>query len=371
MKVKKRCAKSKIKNLSNILSFLHNSTTKVCYVGRVIESKNNLKGPYVCHYYIFHQLQKKVESLSTVDFFSKKKKNLLSLIECETIWMMYPQGRSISFIVLLVTFLFRKKLILHVFDLPVEQADDIRTKKMPVHQKIQFKLLERLLFSQASDTIVSSPGFIDYMSKNMSNKVVFPPGVCEEDIQGFNPVSSKGNGSNKLAYAGSLDRGGMIEKISLMFNSVDNWEFLIAGSGDEHIYHNKNVKYYGVLSYLDVQTLYTEADAIILPYSSDAYYQICLPLKLGEILASCKPIIMLRLLSSECYLKKIGLLGNVIFVDGWDEKKLKDALNLVKFIKIDIDECHEKLQNIVWDKRAFELITFILEDHDEFELKWI
>jgi hypothetical protein len=294
----------------------------------------------------------------------------------DVVWVDYPVGRLAGILVLYVSLLYRKELILRIRDLPVEQRRDICKKDRSAIFNLQLKIIEKILIWKADTIILSVPDFMNYINPRTPRIIVFPTGVCEDQF--VNKNSSKKE-SNKyiLAYAGSLDRSGMIEQLGSMFSRIHGWEFWVAGEGKESVAGKENTKYFGFLSYLEVQKFYENVDAIVIPYPNKEYYKICIPLKIGEVLATCKPIIMLRLSSIERYIKFVGLENNVIYVNDWSEKEVKDALEKVKLININIDDTINKLRKVTWEQRIRKLIEEVDRGSSEnfhsnnLQLKWI
>lgn len=294
----------------------------------------------------------------------------------DVIWVDYPIARFAGFLVLIVLLIFRKKLMLRIRDLPVEQRKDISKQDRSTIFKLQLKLIEKLLVWKADAIVLSVPDFTKYITPRTSRIIVFPTGVCKDQL--VCRINSKRDSSKYiLEYAGSLDRSGMIEKLSSMFSEINGWEFWIAGKGDEKVAENQNTKYFGLLSYPDVQRFYEKADAIIVPYPNKEYYKICIPLKMGEILATCKPIIMLKLPSIEKYLKFVGLENNVIYVDEWSKEELEKALEKAKLFDININDTMNKLKAINWEQRIEKLMMEIDKEpsgnfqSNDSQLRWI
>jgi glycosyltransferase involved in cell wall biosynthesis len=294
----------------------------------------------------------------------------------DVIWADYPTARLAGLLVLIVLYIYRKDLILRIRDLPIEQRKDICKKDRSPIFNLQLRMIEKMLVWKANIIILSGPGFINHINPRTSNIINFPTGVCKDQL--VNGAKSKTE-SNKyiLAYAGSLDRSGMIEQLSSIFSEIYGWEFWIAGEGNETIDENENTKYFGLLSYLEVQKFYENADAIIIPYPNKEYYKICIPLKIGEVLATCKPIIMLKLPSIEKYLKFVGLENNVIYVNDWSKEELEKALQRAKSIDINIEHTINKLKDINWEDRTKKLLIEIdskssedLQSIDS-QLRWI
>ena len=255
------------------------------------------------------------DDLLVVDRYKINLQSILHMLSSNTIWMGYPCGRLASSLVAFISIIFNKKLVLPIFDLPVEQARDLNESEMPAIRRLELKLLERILVWKADVIVLAVPDFINYINPRTSNIVVFPSGVCEGQLKEIPPLLKADDVGRIITYAGSLDRSGMIDKISSMFSRIKGWQFWIAGGRSVPIFEHENTKYFGELSYFQVQRFHRNADAVMVPYPKKEYYMICIPLKMGEILSSCKPVISMRLPSIEKYLRYVGLEDNVIFVD--------------------------------------------------------
>ena len=348
----------------------------LCYVGAVINSKDRLAGYYLDSYYMLKGLRK-VANVSIVDILNKDINVIKNLRSSDSIWVEYPVNRIITMKVAIVSVLWRKKLIIRVRDLPVEQAQDLRKQPHSFFHRFQLKFLEKMLFLEASVVILSAPDLLKYLSPRSSRIIVFPPGVSKDELDKPIEHSTKELDKHVLLYAGSLDRGGMIEWISSTFSNIPDWKLWVAGNGKENVHQNKNTKYLGLLTHLEVQRLYTQVDAIIVPYPDKEYYRLCIPLKIGEILATSKPIVTLRLPSLDAYIRIIGLEKNIIYVDKWTKNELEKALKKAKVLYIDPSETKKKLKRIVWEERINNLIREIDEDNSvnylpsSEKLKWI
>lgn len=351
------------------------SGRNVCYVGVEVKTKETIKGFDLDSYYI-QEMLRSTTNLNIVDITSRKRSDIKSLISSDVIWVDYPIARFAGFLVLLILLILRKELILRIRDLPVEQARDIYKKERSCFFNFQLKTIEKLMVWKAKVIVSSSPGFINYINPRTSQVIVFPHGVCKDELK-IRTKLKKGSDKYILAYAGSLDRGGMIEKLSSMFSEFKGWEFWIAGRGSEDIAKNKNTKYFGFLKYLEVQEFYEKADAIVIPYPDKEYYRICVPLKIGEVLATCKPVITLKYQSLDEYLKYINLENNIIYVNNWSEREMEEALVKAKMLEINVKDTINRLSKITWEDRIINLmneidVEYLDElDSNHLQLKWI
>lgn len=339
---------------------------KIVFVGLEIVSKEEIVGPHIASYFILKELKRVNENLFSFDTRKITIQKVINLFLSDCIWLIYPTRRKVGFLIALATVLLRKELILFINDLPILQNRDLTLRKKNTVYNIMTGILERCIFSTANVVISTSPYFFEYMRLTTDNRIVFPPGVCIEDWSTSSFKKDNKDGTSILLYAGSLDRGGMITKLSNMFNNIENWHFWIAGEGHEKINESRNVKYFGLLPKIKLRELYEKADAIIIPYPDLEYYNIVMPLKTGEIIASGKPIITLRLKGIESYIKFIGINNNIIFVDDWSEFELLKALKKAKLMKHEKKVVfHEKLLDYTWENRTKRLINTL----DKSEIK--
>ncbi len=345
---------------------------KIHYVGNVIESRDKVKGPYISQFHVVSHLKRYFSSFDCFNTLHPLKKKMLSLFNADVIWMEYPCGRFPGMMVCLASLVTRSTLILQVYDLPIEQRKYLLNRDRSRLNKMQFRLIERILASKAENIIFSSPGFIEWIRTNGSRIFVFPPGICREIIPSGSCAVPSTKEKHILAYAGSLDRGGMIEELSCLFADLEGWEFWIAGEGAEVVDNNRNTRYLGFISYMEVQKLYERAHAIVIPYPAEGYYDICVPLKIGEVLASLKPVIMMRLTAVEMYLKAFDLMDNVIFVDNWNKEEIEAALDKAALFRVDKASTLKKLEHLYWDDRTERLIEKVFIDRSGNDgLEWI
>lgn len=287
---------------------------KVVFVGPSILNIEHVIGPHIASYYIVQELISQNKEVSFFDIGVPNKRELRNLLSCDAIWYIYPMGRMNGFLTYLTALLLNRKLIIYVNDLPILQFRDLMLQSRNVIKTMSMKLIENLLFSKAAVVISTSPYFFEHLHVTSKKKIVFPPGICKNDL--FQNYEAGNNLPNNIVlYAGSLDRSGMITKISTMFRDIENWSFWIAGKGNERIDLNSNVRYFGLLPKVELFNLYSEADAIIIPYPQLEYYNLIIPLKSAETLVTNKPIITSKLKGIEAYIDFLGIKDNVIFVE--------------------------------------------------------
>lgn len=345
---------------------------KLCFVGKKVICREKVAGPYIGSFYIIAELIKKVEDLVFFETKKIKLKSVVEMLSSDSIWLIYPVRRKVGLLVSFISILFNKKLIIFINDLPILQARDLTLKKKSITYITIVKFIELLLFLKADIVISTSPCFFNHIRVRTRKKIVFPPGISDSD-QIDNSGFKKQTDTHILLYAGSLDRSGMITKLSTMFAEIEGWQFWIAGEGKETINMNKNVNYLGLLSQVDIQSLYSKVDAIVIPYPQMEYYNLVIPLKTGEVLATGKPIIMMRLKGIRAYLNFLNIKDNVIFVDEWSRVELVKALERAKSTKqnLKIEDLQNRLSEYTWDKRTTELIEIIENEQNIENLMWI
>lgn len=328
---------------------------KICFVGKNISEIKKVKGPYIHLYYIYNELKKK-GSLCTYNV--NKIKNIPSLFFNDIIWVEYPCGRCSVFLVILAMLNRKRKLVLRIRDLPVEQAKSIAPNKKSTFFYAQVKFLENMIVKLADVIILSVPEFRNFIDVSTENIIPFLPGVSQKSLKKISDNdTTRRNRKHVLLYAGSLDRGGMIQKIINFFDGIEDWEFWIVGKKEqEQIKINSNTKYLGFMAHSDVLNLYQKADATIVPYPRGGYFDICIPLKIGEVLSSCKPVISTKLPLLSKYVKKIGLEDNMIYINEWTIENFKSSLNIAKKKSISRQNTLEKLEKISWDQKTVQLV---------------
>lgn len=333
------------------------TSKNILFVGPVIFDIKQVVGSHIASFYILKELMN-----HNVLFFNIEAniiKSLKNIIICDSIWLVYPMGKKKGFLVSIFSLIFRKKLIIYINDLPILQFRDLMLQERKAFDVYILKILEQLLFSKVDVVISTSPYFFESLKITSGLKIVFPPGFCNNDLLTIN-AAKKNHGANVLLYAGSLDRGGMITKISSMFNEIENWKFWIAGQGSEKIDSNMNVKYLGMLAKSNLKKLYANADAIIIPYPDMEYYNLVIPLKTAELIATGKPIITLKLKGIEAYINFLGMADNFIFVKKWSKAELIKALNKAQSMnKHAIYESNPKFLEYGWEVRAKKLVDLV------------
>ncbi len=341
-------------------------------MGNVVESRDDIKGPYISQFHVVSRLKEYFSSFDCFNTLHPLKKKILPLFYADIIWMEYPCGRFPGLMVCIASLVMRRTLILQIYDLPIEQRKYILNRDRSRLNKMQFRLIEKILSGKADSIIFSSPGFIKWMGNCGLRKFVFPPGICKEIVPSGSCKLPSKKEKHILAYAGSLDRGGMIEELTRLFADLEGWEFWVAGEGSEVVDNNSNTQYLGFISYLEVQKLYDRAHAIVIPYPAEGYYDICVPLKIGEVLASLKPVIMMRLHAVEMYLEAFGLMDNVIFIDNWNKEELEAALGKAAGFSVDVVSTLKKLENLYWENRTEKLIERVfIGEYEQEDPEWI
>lgn len=358
--------------LSDSFTKIESTVQKVVFVGPSILDIEHVVGPHIASYYIVQELINQNKEVSFFDIGATNKRKLKNLLSCDAIWFIYPMGRMNGFLVSLIALLLNKNLIVYVNDLPILQFRDLMLQRRNVIKAFTIKLIENFLFFKADFVISTSPYFFDHLRVITKKRIVFPPGFCKNDL--FKTYQKNNDLHNNIVlYAGSLDRSGMITKLSTMFRDIEGWCFWIAGKGNEEIDLNQNVRYFGLLPKVKLHDLYFETDVIIIPYPKLEYYNLIIPLKSAESLATNKPIITAKLKGIEAYVDFLGMKENVIFVENWSKSEILKALNIAKSMKrLNQAELHEKMSVYTWEQRTKQLIELV-DSNDKIteSLTWI
>ncbi len=345
-----------------------------------INSKSEIyKGGHIRRYYAWITLNKMVDVV--IPFRKENGSINWNAICCmfnknSEIWVEYGSGRVAHFFVLLASYVRSKQIILNVHDFAVEQRKSIGGK-IPFVKKLEIQILERLLLQRAKVIILSCPGLLDYFTPKSDQMIlIMVPGVGEDEIETSRLILSypKSKQKRKIAmYFGSMNQGGTIPEIAELFSKLDDWELHLIGLEEgEEIVSMKNVKYFGSLDHASVQICPKNADAILIPYPNEDYFNKAMPIKLGYTLKTCKPVISTDLKGILEYVSRLELEHNVVFVKEWNFDNLKDALQMAQGINIDPRITLEKLESVAWEPRFRKVIEIAFALHHEtYKVKWI
>jgi len=309
------------------------------------------------------------KSVSEVVPFRKKDgsinwKAVIMMFEKDSvIWVEYGCGGVAHFFVLLSSASFTrfKKIILNIHDFAIQQRRDF-DKEMPFLKKIRIRVFEWLLLHRANVIIFAWPRFLDYFTPKRGQKIlIMVPGVDEDELS----VPSSNNiekGKKVALYFGSMRRKDAIPKIIELFSELKEWELHLIGLKEgEEIIEKENVKYLGAVNHDKLSDILSNADVALIPLPKNAYLDKSIPIKLGYVLKSCKPVIATRLKGISEYVSMVGLEENVIYVEEWNLDSLKEALQKAQNLNIDAAKTIEKLRSLAWEPRFEKTIEIALD----------
>ena len=331
-----------------------------------ISSKSDIRfGGHIRRYYAWITLNKMVDSVTP---FRKDRgeinwKAIHRMLAKDTrIWVEYGCGREAHLFVLLASFIRPKKgFILNVHDFVVQQRD--YDKEAPFIKRISLQIIERVLLRRASTIILAWPRLLDYFTPKKKQKVlIMVPGVGEDELF-VHPSNNKIEKARKIAlYFGSMRRKDAIPKIIKVFSELKGWELHLIGLKEgEEIVETENVKYLGSVSHDKLGDIISDADVILVPYPKNEYLDRTIPIKLGYILNSYKPIITTKLSGMSDYISRLGLEANVIYMDEWSLDNLEKALEKAQHLDIDAEKTIERLRHLAWEPRFENAVEIALE----------
>jgi glycosyltransferase involved in cell wall biosynthesis len=275
------------------------------------------------------------------------------------IWVEYGSGRIAHILVLLGSFISSKGFILNVHDFVIQHR--YFDKDTPFLKKIQLQILERMLLRQADVIILPCSGFLDFIDFKKYKKIlIMPPGIGADELS-----YSKSNRKNKYnisLYFGGMKRERMISEIIELYSNFKEWELHLVGNREGEIIPEKNnVKYLGAIGHDKLKSILGKADIILIPLPKNIYFDKSIPMKIGYALMSCKPIISTRLRGITEYVKTVGLESNIIYLEEWDNKKLKEATQKARNIKIDPEKTIKNLKKMAWEPRFKKAVDIALK----------
>ena len=330
-----------------------------------ISSKSDIRyGGHIRRYYAWITLNKMVDRVIP---FRKKRgdinwKAIPRLLDKDTkIWVEYGCGRKAHLFVLLASFIRPKKgFILNVHDFGVLEQRDY-DKEVPFIKRISLQIIERLLLKRASAIILAWPRLLDYFTPKKEQKVVIMvPGVGEDELF-VHPSNKIAKGKKIALYFGSMRRKDAIPKIIKLFSGLKGWELHLIGLKEGvEIAEIENVTYLGSVSHDKLADIICDADVILVPYPKNEYLDRVIPIKLGYILKSCKPIITTKLEGISDYISMLGLEENVIYMDEWSLDSLGKALEKSQHLDIDAEKTIERLKQMAWEPRFEKAVGIAL-----------
>ncbi len=282
------------------------------------------------------------------------------------LWVEFPTSLHVSWLALLMSCVPWVRVVLDIQDLPIEQSRALGGRQPSLGFRLLMRIPERLLFLRCQRAALASPGFRLLLPSYTRDKTLdLPPGcTLIGDVDGGTgriPASVR----RRLLYAGGINPGRMLDSVLEAIASEDGWEFVVVGFGDpsmvERIRNTERVVFLGRLSYPDALKLQNEVDAIIVPYPSGPYFDLILPSKLPDSLASCKPVIMTRLPVAESFVRRIGLEGNVIFEDRLTPDSIRSSLRRALQMRIDRSRTIEALRELTWEEVTRRALPLLVE----------
>lgn len=337
------------------------------------------KGGQIRRYYAWTTLNETVESVIS---FRKNEGGInwsavIGMFKKDSnIWVEYGCGGVAHLFVLIASFIrFKKKMILNVHDLAIQQrdVDDVQQQFL---KRLRLKIIEWLLLKRADVFIIPCPGLLDFFQPRRDQKVlVMVPGVGEDEL--IVPTFQEDLKEKKVKtaiYFGSMQRKGAIPTIIGLFSELDGWELWLIGlkEGGE-VAERENVKYLGAVSHDKLPNILGDADAIVIPLPKNEYLDKAMHIKLGYALKTCKPVIATELKGITEYVSMAGLEDNVIYLDEWNLDTLKDSLQRSQNLNINAEETIEKLIPLAWEPRfrnAIE-ISLRISETKNYEVEWV
>lgn len=278
------------------------------------------------------------------------------------VWVEYGCGTLAHIFTLLASFIGPGRITLNIHDLAVHQRRDF-DKNPPFLKRIRLNFVEGLLIHRAHTIILAWPKMLDYITPGSGQKLlIMVPGVGEDELCAH--ASNKNSNGRKIAlYFGGMKRKGMIPWISELFSDLHDWELHLVGlKEDEDIVKRDNVKYTGSVSHNELFGIICNADIVLIPNPKNDYMDRFIPMKAAYTLLSCRPVIATRLSGLHEYISKLGLEGNVIYLDEWNRDSLKEALKKAENVKIDFEKTIEKLRQLSWEPRFNKAIGIIFDE---------
>ncbi len=329
-----------------------------------ITSKNQIySGGQIRRYYAWitvNNIASKVTSFRKKNGSINWRSIISNLNKDNVVWVEYRCGGLAHILALLLSLNFSKKLILNVHDLSIQQRDF--DKEAWIVKRIRLRVVEKLLLRRANVIILAWPKLLDYFEPNKNQKIqIMPPGVDEDDNSTFTPA--KDNVKKTAVYFGSMRRKGIIPKIIELFFELKDWELQLIGPKEgEEIFEKENVKYMGSISHNKLMDIVSKADVVLIPLLRNEYTDKFIPIKIGYVLKTCKPVIVTKLEGISEFVSMCGLDDNVIYMNEWNADTLKKALQKAESIDIDTNKTFDRLETLVWEPRFKKAVKIALED---------
>jgi len=237
-------------------------------------------------------------------------------------------------------------LIFDVSDVKYEQAIDLRLDNLDLPK---IKVFEDEFFSLGQYYVFASYSMKEYIQ----NKYNIDEQKCEVCINGgyeFLKCDKKFDIVNKdkisYVYAGTLNKGRMIEEMINVFPNASDKELILIGTGGEWINEflskcgKTNVQYYGEFVESEASLIVSQCDVGLIPYdSSRFYYNIAYPTKLSFYITAGIPFLSTPVNEVKLVLNHYKI-GYAAEIEDWTElidsltkdniEKLKDDVKMVK-----------------------------------------
>lgn len=198
-----------------------------------------------------------------------------------------------------------KKFILDIRDLWPDIVIDMKvmSKWNPIYMGL--KILEKFMYSQATQIVYNSPGFIDYLDTKTKTKKknLITNGIDKNILEYFknnNNLQTKKLKKYKMLYAGNLGIAQdivILTKLALRYSK--ELEILLIGKGSqEKVIINEinklNISNIKVMASIPREKLleeYLKADILFLQLKDIEMFKKTIPSKIFEYMASGKPIL--------------------------------------------------------------------------------
>ena len=319
-------------------------------------------GGHIRRYYAWITLNKMVDKV--VPFKGKNGginwKAVIRMFKKDSVlWVEYGCGGVAHLFVLFASIINSNKLILNLHDLVIQQRY-FDKEDLPFLTRIRLQIVERLLLKRASTIILAWPRLLDYFTPKKNQKIlIMPPGVGADEL--FIPsCKMMDDGEKNAIYFGSMMRKDAIPKIIELFSELKEWELHLIGLKEgERIVEKENVKYLGAVSHDKLPDILGNADAILVPLPKNDYTDKSIPIKLGYVLKSCKPVIATKLKGISEYVSMVGLEENIVYIEEWDLESLREALQKAQSLNIDAVKTIEKLRPMMWEPRFEKVIEIV------------
>lgn len=206
-----------------------------------------------------------------------------------------------TFLIILENLCKRKNsVIIDISDIKYEQAIDLELSSLDMQE---IKRFEEALFSMDLKFIFASYSMREYAVKKHNIKrnktcVCINGGFICDDCKDTNFNFFNEQDKIKYVYAGTLNKGRMIEEMINAFPDDDKYCLILLGSSGEwindYIIKSKrsNIKYLGAFEEKAARTIVSMCDIGLIPYDDNRlYYNIAYPTKLSFYITAGIPFL--------------------------------------------------------------------------------